>query len=94
MGNTTKIIHSKLQLRTGTKEEWEASDDILYAGEPAIASRTNNVGKTEYFMKIGDGENTFSNLPNFRYYNIQVLDHAPEASETDENTITFVKYKG
>ena len=90
----TKLINSRFKLKSNTSEGWATSSETLLLGEPALELRTNAEGKVEYSMKIGDGTKTFSELPHFHHYNIQILDHIPEASETDENTITFVKYKG
>ena len=77
-------------LRHDTLTNWNASSVVLNLGEPALASYIDQNGQTNFVMKIGDGENLFEDLPFFHYYNIQVLDHAPTASETNNNMITFV----
>ena len=45
-----------IRARRGTAAEWDLSTDILYSGELAWASDTNE-------FKLGDGFNTFSALP-------------------------------
>ena len=45
-----------IRARRGTAAEWALSTDILYSGELAWASDTNE-------FKLGDGLNTFSALP-------------------------------
>lgn len=87
-------INTQFLLRAATSEDWASSTQILAQGEPALERITDAAGCTYYLMKVGDGKSNFSSLPYFRQYNIQVLDHAPSESETNENTITFVKYKG
>jgi len=77
-------------LRYNSLTNWNASDVILDEGEIVMAYDIDSNGVTNYLMKIGDGTHTFVDLPYFRPYNIQVLDHAPTAAETNNNMITFV----
>ena len=51
----TVSVHNDIQLRSGTKEEWEASNPVLLAGEPVIDT---TVGA----MKVGNGVSTFTEL--------------------------------
>lgn len=54
----TKTLNVRLQQRWATAAEWAASTLILLSGEMAIESDT---GK----FKFGDGEHTFSQIPNY-----------------------------
>lgn len=76
-------------LRYNSLTNWNASDVILDEGEIVMAYDDSS-GTTNYLMKIGDGTHTFSDLPAFHPYDIQVLDHIPTAAETNNNMITFV----
>lgn len=89
-----KKLKTQFILREATSNDWASSTQILAQGEPALERMTDAAGRTYYLMKVGDGKSNFNSLPYFRQYNIQVLDHAPSKSETNENTITFVKYQG
>ena len=76
-------------LRYNSLTNWNASDVILDEGEIVMAYDDSS-GTTNYLMKIGDGTHTFADLPAFRPYDIQVLNHIPTAAETNNNMITFV----
>jgi hypothetical protein len=52
------------QHRRGTAEEWEASNIIPYEGEVVLETFPSN---GSFKIKIGDGKNTFVNLP---YHNL------------------------
>lgn len=58
------LPYSRLQLRRGTKDWWNANKDIiLYDGEPAVETTTSSSGKTKSRMKIGDGKTRWVDLP-------------------------------
>lgn len=50
-----------IQLRRGTDTQWNNENPVLISGEPGFNS-TNNI------LKIGDGNNTWSNISNFIPY--------------------------
>jgi hypothetical protein len=50
-----------IQFRRGTDTEWNNQNPVLISGEPGFNS-TNNI------LKIGDGNNTWSNISNFIPY--------------------------
>lgn len=85
-----KQFNARLQLRAATTAEWSTSTAILASGEPALEIITDENENKQYLMKMGNGKSTFSELPYFHQYHIQILDHAPDITETNENTITFV----
>ena len=84
------LIDNKLKLRTKTTQDWNSDTNIIPLGELVLELYTDDNGKKQYLMKIGDGEKKFSQLPYFHQYHFQTLDHAPSSSETNKHTITFV----
>lgn len=84
------LIDNKLKLRTKSTQDWNSDTNIIPLGEMVLELYTDNNGKNQYLMKIGDGGKTFSQLPYFHQYHFQTLDHAPSSSETNKHTITFV----
>lgn len=78
-------------LRYNSLTNWNAATDVIpEEGELIMAYEVDTNGVTNYLLKVGDGINNFADLPYYRPYNIQVLDHVPTASETNNKTITFV----
>lgn len=87
----TGIATSATLLRYNSLANWNAATDVIPdEGELIMAYEVDTNGVTNYLLKVGDGIHNFANLPYYRPYNIQVLDHVPTASETNNNTITFV----
>lgn len=84
------LIDNKLKLRTKTTQDWNSDTNIIPLGELVLELYTDDNGKKQYLMKIGDGEKKFSQLSYFHQYHFQTLDHAPSSSETNKHTITFV----
>lgn len=64
----------RLQLYNGKKSEWEESDLILRAGEPAYESDTTK-------LKIGDGRSLFRDLPYISVGEVKLADFTPEERE-------------
>lgn len=77
-----------IRARRGTAAEWALSTDILYSGELAWASDTNE-------FKLGDGFNTFSALPSLSATDAAVAAFVTGGgpTETALNT-TFVSVEG
>lgn len=50
-----------IQIRRGTPAEWESSNEILAAGQPAVSWDGNS--NTQPVLKIGNGQDVFSALP-------------------------------
>ena len=84
------LIDNKLKLRTKSTQDWNSDANIIPLGELVLELYTDDNGKNQYLMKIGDGSQIFSHLPYFHQYHFQTLDHAPSSSETNKHTITFV----
>lgn len=64
----------RLQLYNGTSSEWEESDLILRAGEPAYESDTTK-------LKIGDGRSLYRDLPYISVGEVKLTDFSPEERE-------------
>lgn len=64
----------RLQLYNGTSTEWEESDLILRAGEPAYESDTTK-------LKIGDGRSLYKDLPYISVGEVKLADFTPEERE-------------
>lgn len=64
----------RLQLYNGTRSEWEESDLILRAGEPAYESDTTK-------LKIGDGRSLYKDLPYISVGEVKLTDFTPEERE-------------
>lgn len=73
-GGSVSIFHD-IWLRTGTTEEWEASNPVLGIGEIVFDI-------TKGAIKIGDGEHNFKSL-NYIGYNWQ-MDHDYDFGDIDE----------
>lgn len=66
-----KILNTRIQLKYDTLENWNNSTGILKAGEVAIATvpeggsgqEVGSVTTPQVLVKVGDGKNTFANLP-------------------------------
>lgn len=66
-----KILNTRIQLKYDTLENWNNSTGILKAGEVAIATvpagstgqEVGSVATPQVLVKVGDGKNTFANLP-------------------------------
>jgi hypothetical protein len=71
----------RILLRRGTTAEWNAANPILTLGEPAAELKTNG----QVFFKIGDGINTWSNLPYF--VEETALEDYYTAQETDTEIV-------
>jgi hypothetical protein len=54
---------SSIQLKRGTSDRWLAKNPILLAGEVGLEVIENTPLPTTYKIKIGDGLNTWGNLP-------------------------------
>jgi hypothetical protein len=54
---------SSIQLKRGTPDRWLAKNPILLAGEVGLEVIENTPLPTTYKIKIGDGLNTWGNLP-------------------------------
>lgn len=50
-----------IQIRRGTPDEWELSEEILAEGQPAVSWDGNS--NTQPVLKIGNGRDVFSALP-------------------------------
>lgn len=61
----------RLQLYNGKKSEWEESDLILRAGEPAYESDTTK-------LKIGDGRSLYKDLPYISVGEVKLSDFSDE----------------
>lgn len=61
----------RLQLYNGTSTEWEESDLILRAGEPAYESDTTK-------LKIGDGRSLYKDLPYISVGEVKLSDFSDE----------------
>lgn len=61
----------RLQLYNGTSSEWEESDLILRAGEPAYESDTTK-------LKIGDGRSLYKDLPYISVGEVKLSDFSDE----------------
>lgn len=66
-----KILNTRILLKYDTLENWNKSTGILRAGEVAIATvpvgstgeQVGSVATPQVLVKVGDGKNTFANLP-------------------------------
>lgn len=76
-GGTVSVSHD-IWLRTGTTEEWMASNPILGLGE-IVYDRTKGA------IKIGDGEHHFEKLEYIGYY--WEMDHDYDFGDIDEAEI-------
>lgn len=50
-----------IQIRRGSPDEWESSNEILAAGQLAVSWDGNS--NTQPVLKIGNGQDVFSDLP-------------------------------